>query len=116
MHERLRHGAYDAAILTSIDEGNDMCEGIPVSLMEAMASSVPCIATNSGSVSELVDDDVGVLVAHSDVEEVARGIPTMARDETYRLELGRRAAQRISHRFAAEKTAALYALMNEGKP
>lgn len=117
VHQRLRDGVYDAAILTSIDLGNSMCEGIPVSLMEAMANSVPCIATNSGSVGELIDDDVGILVAHGDVEEIARGILTMARDENHRLELGRRAAQRINDRFAVEKTAAaLYTLMDGRVP
>ena len=37
-------------------------EGIPVSIMEAMAAEIPVVATNVGGTSELVDDSVGRLL------------------------------------------------------
>lgn len=37
-------------------------EGVPVSIMEAMSFGIPAIATNVGGVSELVDNETGVLL------------------------------------------------------
>lgn len=37
-------------------------EGIPVSIMEAMSFGIPCIATNVGGVSEIVNNNNGFLV------------------------------------------------------
>ena len=37
-------------------------EGLPVSIMEAMSFGIPCVATNVGGVSELVDDSNGKLL------------------------------------------------------
>ena len=38
-------------------------EGIPVSIMEALAYGIPCIATDVGGNSEIVTDDVGKLIS-----------------------------------------------------
>lgn len=47
-------------------------EGIPVSIMEAMSCGIPCIATNVGGVSEIVDNSNGFLIKKEfDVKEVA---------------------------------------------
>jgi glycosyltransferase involved in cell wall biosynthesis len=37
-------------------------EGIPISIMEAMAYGIPCLATNVGGVREIVNDDNGFLL------------------------------------------------------
>lgn len=37
-------------------------EGLPVSIMEALSFGIPCIATNVGGTSDLVDDSVGKLL------------------------------------------------------
>jgi glycosyltransferase involved in cell wall biosynthesis len=37
-------------------------EGVPVSIMEALAFGIPCLATNVGGVSEIVNDNNGLLV------------------------------------------------------
>lgn len=112
IYERLRSGQYDVAILTSIDDGPNMCEGIPVSLMEAMANQIPCIATNSGSVNELVDDKVGFLVPQRNAKRIVDAILCLAHSPKHRLELGLNAAKRVREEFAAYRTAAaLYALI-----
>jgi N-acetyl sugar amidotransferase len=38
-------------------------EGIPVSIMEALSCSIPCIAPNVGGISEIVNEDVGHLLS-----------------------------------------------------
>ncbi len=114
VRERLQRGEYDAVILTSIDEGSGMCEGIPVALMEAMASKIPCIATDSGSVKELINADVGILVHQRDPQEISAAIVALARNPDQRLELGQRAASRIRQDFEVHRTAAaLHALIVE---
>jgi len=39
-----------------------LSEGVPVSIMEALAHGIPCIATDVGGTSELVDDSCGILL------------------------------------------------------
>jgi glycosyltransferase involved in cell wall biosynthesis len=50
-------------------------EGIPVSIMEAMSFGIPCIATNVGGVSEIVNNTNGFLVEkHFSIDQVAEFI------------------------------------------
>jgi glycosyltransferase involved in cell wall biosynthesis len=57
-------------------------EGVPVVLMEAMASGKPVIATQVGGVSELVEDGVsGHVVPPGDAESLAEAIIALADPE-----------------------------------
>ncbi len=62
-------------------------EGIPVSLMEAMAYGLPVIATRHAGIPELVSE---ILVDEGDVDALARGIDKPGRNPALREELGRR--------------------------
>lgn len=55
-------------------------EGVPAALVEAMARAVPVIATNSGSVGELIDATTGRLVAPGNPAELAEAIVHLQRD------------------------------------
>lgn len=53
-------------------------EGIPVSIMEAMSYSIPVIARNVGGVSEIVDDECGLLLPGIiSAEDLAVGIRSL---------------------------------------
>jgi len=108
-HDRLlgdlATGSYDAAVLASIEDG-DVHEGIPVFLMEAMAAGLPCVATKTGSIEELIDADVGILVAQRDPPELARAIELLAGDADLRARFGHAARERIAQGFDAERLAA----------
>ena len=68
-------GTSDVLVLPSF------AEGVPVALMEAMASCRPVIATRVGGVQELVEDGVsGRIVAPGDVEALAEAITDLAAD------------------------------------
>lgn len=62
----------DIFVLPSIVTSNQDAEGIPVSLMEAMASGLVCISTRSIGIPELIDDGKnGFLVNERDSQDLA---------------------------------------------
>ena len=83
--------ATDVLVLPSF------AEGVPVVLMEAMATGLPVIATRVAGVAELVDDGVsGLLVAPGDPEALRDAILDIAQDAGRRDmmgEAGRRAVE-----------------------
>jgi len=59
----------DVAVLSSLSEG------LPQSLLQAMAAGVPVVATNVGGVPEIViHEKTGLLIASGDHEGLAKGI------------------------------------------
>jgi glycosyltransferase involved in cell wall biosynthesis len=74
---------HDAFVLPSF------AEGVPVVLMEAMASARPVIATRVGGVAELVADGrSGLLVAPGDAQALADAILRLAADPALRAAMG----------------------------
>ncbi len=98
-HERLladlRSGSYNAVVLCSIETGTTM-EGVPVSLMEAMAAGVPCVATRSGSVPELIGEGEGLLVPCGDVDGVAHALLELARNPQFAQDTGAHGRRRVA--------------------
>jgi len=70
--------------------------------VEAMASGVPVVAGNSGSISEVVGD-AGVLVPPADFHELAKALTTLAEDDDLRKQLARRGRRRVEDRFDSRK-------------
>lgn len=84
-------------------------EGVPLTILEAMAASKPVISTNVGGVSELVRDEVtGILVPPRDPQALAQGILRLAEDPDLRQRMGDAAQKRASERFDISKTAKDY--------
>lgn len=64
-------------------------EGMPVSLIEAMASGLPIIATNVGGIPDLVIQNVtGLLLEPGRTEELTVAMITLLEDSSLRLEMG----------------------------
>jgi glycosyltransferase involved in cell wall biosynthesis len=81
--------AFDVFTLTSRHEG------LPVSLMEALALGLPAVATEVGGVPQAVDDGVeGLLVPADDAGALARGYVTLAREPERRRAMGAAALRR----------------------
>jgi colanic acid/amylovoran biosynthesis glycosyltransferase len=88
-------------------------EGIPNSLLEAMATGLPCIATRHGGIPEAVTDlESGILVPDSDLAGLEHWLVRLAADDRLRDSLGRGAAQTVKERFdltvQIEKLEAIY--------
>jgi colanic acid/amylovoran biosynthesis glycosyltransferase len=73
-------GEVDVFVLPSLDLGGGLCEGIPVSLIEAMARGVPVVSTTTGGISELLHGGAGVLVPPGDPIALADAIAELLRD------------------------------------
>jgi len=80
-------------------------DGIPVSLMEAMARGIPVVSTSVSGIPELVCDETGILVPERDPAALAAAIETLLGQPEYRRTLGNRARERILDGFSAEANA-----------
>jgi glycosyltransferase involved in cell wall biosynthesis len=86
--------AFDFAVSSSAGEA------LPLAVGEAMASGLPMVATDTGD-SKLMVGDTGLIVPVGDETALAAAIAEMmAGGREKRAELGRRARERISSRYA----------------
>lgn len=90
-------------------------EGLPITVLEAMAAGVPCVATAVGGVPEAIDNGVnGYLVAPDEPHALARAIVRLASDASARKTMAKRARRTYESAFTAEQmarqTEALYEL------
>jgi len=95
--------ALDTFVLPSI------AEGISNTLLEAMASGLPVVATRVGGNPELVDDGVsGILVPPRDQEALAEAVGAYLRDPGLRALHGASARQRTVACFSLERMTSSY--------
>jgi glycosyltransferase involved in cell wall biosynthesis len=78
-------------------------EGLSRVIIEAMASSKPVIATNSGGNPEAVEDGItGILVPPEDSHSLAESILDLIKDETKRNRMGEAGRTRAEKLFSIE--------------
>lgn len=77
-------------------------EGLPMTLLEAMAHGIPCITTNVAAIPEAVDEENGVLLQPGDVPALADAILGMIRDADARRRKSAQAHQRVQTMFSME--------------
>ena len=70
-------------------------DGVPVALMEAMASGLPVVCTRVAGLGELVDDEVGWCVPPDDPEALRRALRQALADPAARREKGAAARRRV---------------------
>jgi glycosyltransferase involved in cell wall biosynthesis len=79
-------------------------EGLPITVLEAMAAGVPCVATSVGGVPEAIDDGrTGLLVPAGDPDALAGAIDRLAGDGELREQLAAAARSTYEGAFRAEQ-------------
>jgi glycosyltransferase involved in cell wall biosynthesis len=81
-------------------------EGLPMALIEAMASGLPIIATRvSGTNQVMVHGETGLLVPPGDAKELERAISELLLDPYLAFRMGKTARRRVEVHFGAQKQA-----------
>lgn len=94
-------GAADIYVLSSRNEG------LSNTLLEAMASGLPVVATRVSGISELVEEPgAGLVAAVGDMDALAQALVQLASDNTLREKMGAIGRQVISERYSIEVVAA----------
>jgi glycosyltransferase involved in cell wall biosynthesis len=102
---------FDVFVLPSLTEG------IPLALLEAMASARAVVATAVGGVPEVVcNGESGILTSPGDPPALAAAIVKLLRDGQERLRLGAAAARRVREDFSEEAMSGAYRRLYTGDP
>ena len=101
--EELRELLYSSQIFLHPSEmgcdGNQ--EGVPNSMLEAMASGLPVFATRHGGIPEAIENKVsGILVNERDHRALADGLIDCAKDSTRLLAMCRAASESVAKNFS----------------
>lgn len=92
--------AFDAGCLSSVHEG------VPLAVIEYMAAGLPVVATDCGSLSDMVTDGVnGYLVDVGDADSMAERLSALAAHPELRRRLGSAGRRRAENDYQITKTA-----------
>lgn len=99
---------------------SSLWEGVPISVLEAMAASKPVVATHTGGIEEVITDGVnGYLVPARDALRLSERITALLGDVSLREQIGQNARRSLKNRFGLEQmqkdTSALYEEILNGK-
>jgi len=88
--------------ITDPDTGDE--EGMPVSILEAMAKGLPVVSTFHAGIPEaVVDRETGLLVKEGDTKAMAVATEQLILDRNLRIKLGSKARERAKRLFSAKK-------------
>jgi colanic acid/amylovoran biosynthesis glycosyltransferase len=100
--EWLAQGRVDVVVLPS------EAEGLPVSLLEALAHGVPAVASDVGGVPELLGDGCGELVPPRDPAELAAAVARLLSSPELRARYGAAGRARVEREFAVDGVVARF--------
>ncbi|WP_306547308.1 glycosyltransferase family 4 protein [Desulfobulbus sp.] len=98
--DELQHllAVVDIFVLPSYDEG------LPMSLLEAMAAELVVVTTPVGGIPDLIEDGVnGFLVQPGDIDGLATRLITLLTSPEQRLAIAAKARETVTQRFSAEQ-------------
>jgi len=87
----------DVVLLTSDSEG------MPLTLIEGQMAGVPVIATDVGSVSEIVENEVTGFVTSTQIDQIASSLGRLIDDSMLRSIMAKNARERALDRFSIER-------------
>lgn len=75
----------------------------PLVLLEAMAHGLPCVSTNEGAISEIIDDGkTGLIVEKNNPQDLADKIEILLKDEALRKRMGAEGRKKYEQEFTIE--------------
>ena len=84
-----------------------LTDGMPITVLEAMACGIPTVASRVGGTSEILEDgDTGFLVEPRNVDELVSRISSLVADSNLRTEMGGRARKFIEKYYSWNQVAA----------
>lgn len=112
-------GRYQAAhlyVLPCVIGSDGNREGLPVSIVEALACGLPVVTTPVTGIPEVVRDrHNGLIIPPGDSEILAAAIETLIRDPALYQQLRRNARPSVASRFDRRRTAAVLHELLEGR-
>jgi colanic acid/amylovoran biosynthesis glycosyltransferase len=94
----------DTFVMPSIVARNGYMDGIPVALMEAMASGVPVVASQLSGIPELVSDgETGLLVSPGQADAICNAILGCWRDPAAAAQRARRARAVVEREYDVDR-------------
>lgn len=97
------YSTADIFALMCVPASDDDRDGIPNTLIEAMAMELPCVSTGFSGVPELVvDGRTGLLVGTDDHERAVAALRTLLRDAELRRRMGQAGRRRVAEAFTIE--------------
>jgi len=96
----------DIMVLPSVPTRSGKREGIPVVLMEAMASELPVVSSELSGIPELVDNGrTGLLTPPRDVSALADALQTLLQNAELRFQMGRLGREKVFWEFNLHRSA-----------
>lgn len=115
---RVRESLYEASVfvLPSVVTAQGDRDGIPVSLMEAMAAGTPVVSTWVSGIPELIEDGLeGLLVAERDARALAQALGRMLDDRKDAAGMAAAARRKVEREFnVVEEARKLRELLSDG--
>jgi colanic acid/amylovoran biosynthesis glycosyltransferase len=97
--ENLMYGS-DILVAPSVTSVEGDQEGIPVTLMEGMATGMPVVSTYHSGIPELIEDGVsGLLVPERDVDALAAALRRLMGTPDVRSAMGRAAREKVEREY-----------------
>jgi colanic acid/amylovoran biosynthesis glycosyltransferase len=106
-HGEVLERLHEAAIFVqhSLTPPNGDVEGLPVSILEAMAAGIPVVATRHSGIPEAVEHGrTGILVDEGDIQGMGSAIDSLLRDDGLTRSLGAAGREVVAQRFALAVT------------
>jgi glycosyltransferase involved in cell wall biosynthesis len=85
-----------------------LTEGMPLTVLEAMACGLPVVASRvSGTPEVVLDGETGLLVEAGNVGQLAQAIKRLLGDESYAMKIGQNALRLVKAHYSWDNTAEL---------
>lgn len=81
-------------------------EGLPLALLEAMASALPCLVSRAGAMAKVVkNEETAIIVKAENTNEIAEAMRRLASDQGLRTRLGNAGLLRVQQEFGFDQMA-----------